>query len=48
MSTKTIRKRIAAIAVSAMGFGLLSIATASANYALGEFNFAATTSLVNS
>jgi trimeric autotransporter adhesin len=48
MSTKTIRKRIAAIAVSAMGFGLLSIAPASANYALGEFNFAATTSLVNS
>jgi len=47
MSIKTMKQRIALVAVSAMGFGLLSIAPASANYALGEFNFATVSSLVN-
>ena len=48
MSIKTMKQRVALVAVSAMGFGLLSIAPASANYALGEFNFATTSSVVNS
>jgi len=49
MSTKTLRKRIALVAVSAMGFGLLSIAPANAAaVGVGEFNFATTSSLINS
>jgi len=47
MSIKTMKQRIALVAVSAMGFGLLSIAPASANYALGEFNFATQSSVIN-
>ncbi len=43
------KKRIALVAVSAMGFGLLSIAPAyAAAVGVGEFNFATTSSLLNS
>jgi len=37
MSTKTLRKRIALVAVSAMGFGLLTSVAANATYASGGF-----------
>jgi hypothetical protein len=42
MSTKTLRKRIAVVAVSAMGFGLLSIAPAHAALDVGDIDFTAT------
>jgi hypothetical protein len=47
MSIKTMKQRIALVAVSAMGFGLLSIAPANANYAVGEFGFPTATDLIN-
>jgi len=40
MSTKTLRKRVALIAVSAMGFGLLSSVAANAAYTTGTGGFA--------
>jgi trimeric autotransporter adhesin len=49
MSTKTLRKRIALVAVSAMGFGLLSVVPASAALtatATGTFAIAGTTTAV--
>jgi hypothetical protein len=47
MSTKTLRKRIALVAVATLGAGVLSVAPASANYALGEFGFPTATDLIN-
>jgi len=48
MSIKTLRKRIALVAVSALGVGLLSVTPASANYAVGEFSFPTASSVQNS
>jgi len=39
MSTKTLRKRIALVAVSAMGFGLLSVMPANATIGAGQIDF---------
>jgi trimeric autotransporter adhesin len=47
MSTKTLRKRIALVAVATLGAGVLSVAPASANYALGEFTIGAVSSIQN-
>jgi len=47
MSIKTLRKRIALVAVSALGVGLLSVAPASANFDLGDYDVATPTNLVN-
>jgi hypothetical protein len=47
MSTKTLRKRIALVAVATLGAGVLSVAPANANYALGEFGFPTATDLIN-
>jgi len=41
MSTKTLRKRIALVAVSAMGFGLLTSVSANADYAAGQLTLTA-------
>ena len=43
MSTKTLRKRIALVAVAGLGFGLLSATTASADIALGDVSIVAPT-----
>jgi trimeric autotransporter adhesin len=47
MSTKTLRKRIALVAVAALGAGVLSVAPASANVAAGNVTVVAKTSLIN-
>ena len=39
MSTKTLRKRIALVAVATLGAGVLSVTPAFANYAAGEFSW---------
>jgi hypothetical protein len=48
MSIKTLRKRIALVAVSALGVGLLSVAPASAAVAIEDVVFATKSDLVNS
>jgi len=48
MSIKTLRKRIALVAVSALGVGLLSVAPAKAAVALEDIVFSTKTDLINS
>jgi len=45
MSTKTLRKRIALVAVSAMGFGLLTSVSANAAAGTGNFDYSAANSV---
>ena len=47
MSIKTLRKRIALVAVSALGVGLLSVAPASADFDLGDYDVATASNTVN-